>query len=550
VKPGDAFLLAIEATDSYGQTVSTEPRRVSIISNEELIGRLHSRLAAVIERLAETLRMQRDALDATQKLRGQWRQSTAGSTALQELSTLQNRQRQIEEAIGGSTGATVELRAIQEAMAVNRTAEQRLELKLAGMLDQLEGLSAQALPEVDLQLAEALQSARQEIEPAAEAGMTLSGQPPMAALAAASHEQLTVVRVLESVVGELAELDNLGRIAAQLRQLGQQQADLINQTREQHHASLAAPGERSADAQAGQLAEHQSRLAQTIDKLQLRLEALAGSRPQSEGQEPLQAAARAAQRLAMGSQMRFAAEQLLRREWGQALTTEVAVAEGLQRLEQALTPADAANQSQPDWPEALASGIAALESRQQQVLNTMEEMHLAGDAGRPARGDRSLAAASAEQRSLADDTRQLREKARAAPTVDFALQEAADAMQSAGERLSRGQLDQARKDATQAQVRLSLLLKALGPSIESSAQTQANGAESQSNSHRAGLGAELQVLKAMQEELNQRTQAAASGNAPQSETAALARQQGRLADLTQDLLTRLSQQPQSEPNRP
>jgi hypothetical protein len=496
--------------------------------------------------------MQRGTLDATQHLRSQWQQSPAGSTALQELSMLQNRQRQIEEAIGGSAGATVELRAIQEEMVINRTAEQRLGLKLAGMLDQLEGLNEQALPAIDLQLAEALQSGRQEIEPAAEPGIALTGQSPPVALAAASHEQSKVVRVLESIVGELAELDNLSRIATQLRQIWHEQADLINETREQQQANLAAPGELSADAKAKarQLGEFQTRLALNLDKLQLRLEALAESRPQSESQAPLPAAARAAQRLAIGSQMRFAAEQLLRREWGQALATETAVAEALQQLQQALTPAGAADQSQQDWPAALASGIAALAARQQQALSAMEEMHSAGDFKRPVSGDRRLVAASSKQRSLAADTHQLREKSHPAPALDFALSEAADAMQAAGERLTRGELDRAMHDASHAHARLLLLLKALEPVMESSAQTAASSAESHASSQNAGLGAELRAVKAMQEELNQRTHAAASGKSPQSETDALARQQGKLADLTQDLLKRLSQQPETEPNRP
>ena len=100
--------------------------------------------------------------------------------------------------------------------------------------------------------------------------------------------------------------------------------------------------------------------------------------------------------------------------------------------------------------------------------------------------------------------------------------------------------------------------EALEAGKQTSQQPAVNKAQSQASGQGDGPAAELRVLKAMQEELNRRTEAAgalsgtggALDKARQGEAAELARQQGRLADLTQDLLQRLSRQAERERNQP
>jgi hypothetical protein len=422
ITPGDEFLLAIEATDSREQVTSTEERRMSIITHEELLSRINSRLAIAIERLADALRAQRQVKDDTQRLRKDWQQPPSESTGFHELAALQHRQRQVEEAIGPRAGATAELQSLHLEMIVNRTDQEPLGLKVAELLGKLGKLNEEALPEIDLQLAEALQAMRLAAEPDSAPAGAKHDQPPVAALAAAAREQSTVVGVLQDIVGQLSEWDNLSRIAMELRRIGQAQSDLVHETTALRTQQLAAQGlpDRDERAMAKQLAGEQTGLATDIDKLQLRLATLAETRQQSGGLEALSAASRAAERLAIGAQMRAASEQLLRGEMGHALASEVAAAEAVEQLQNALSPADDSGQGKVDEDKPLANREGETLAAELRLLKAMqlelnertkaaESLSGTSAATDPARRDEAAALAR-QQGRLAELTRDLLER--------------------------------------------------------------------------------------------------------------------------------------------
>jgi hypothetical protein len=175
----------------------------------------------------------------------------------------------------------------------------------------------------------------------------------------------------------------------------------------------------------------------------------------------------------------------------------------------------------------------------------------------------ALRSAAAEERLLADEADQLRPRLDAAPAFAFALEGIIDRLRQAAAGLQRGETGESVQQLEQAALaRLEQMLSALKPDESAASEDKPPPDQGQSPpmaqpppGDLAGAMAELKLLKLLQEEINRRTtelegSRAKSGQlspAEEEELAALAREQGRLADMVYNLIEATTPRPEDNP---
>jgi hypothetical protein len=344
----------------------------------------------------------------------------------------------------------------------------------------------------------------------------------------------------------LASLREANRLLSELLTHGQQlQAELA--------AAAAEPDAQKRKRELQRLTKELEELAAKVEQLGRQLQRLKANQPAASlGQAA--GKGRAASQAAAGDNAGEAqtqakdAHRLLEEAQGQL---EQAVAEAEQQLAQ----------EQLARIEQSISGILA---RQKNVIAETQRIDaLQKEQTLDAAQQAALRSVAAEERLLADEADQLRPRLDAAPAFAFALEGIIDRLRQAAAGLQRGETGDTVQQLEQAALaRLEQMLSALKPDENAGGDNMPPPDQEQNPpmpqppaGDLAGAMAELKLLKLLQEEINRRTSEledsrAKTGQltlAEEEELAALAREQGRLADMVYNLIEATMPRPEDNP---
>lgn len=328
LKPGVQLNLYATATDYRPLTGSSQPRRLTVISTEELVERLAERQNFVLGELARMLKLQRESREQVSSVEIQLQE--IGSLTKQDVDHLQAAeltQRQIDRGLlSPGEGVAPLIAGLLADLANNKADSPDVERHMRRLMDEINRLGKQELPVINRELTAALKSSQSQ-------GGKNSARP----LAAAGRHQDEVIQSLERMLGELAEWDNYRRFHREIGQLRHDQEALNEQTAELGRQTLTKDFKDLTPQQQTdlkKLAARQLELSRQFDKIEQRMERTAAD---LESHDPLAAgtisdALHEAREQAVAGGMRQAGRQVGGNQIGQATAGQRQIAEQLQEV--------------------------------------------------------------------------------------------------------------------------------------------------------------------------------------------------------------------------
>lgn len=333
---GVAVSLQLAARDFHGQETLSPPRRISLISTQDMHSRLVQRQGAILEQLGEVLRLQKQARTLIAEVAA--RQADEGKWQPRDLDVLQSadlQQRQVQRLLKNpDDGLAKQIELLLAELQANRLGEEGIASRMKSLERQVWRLNEEVLPPLEEELATALKSARlrSEKERNAADGSDCADEP--LPLQRVFEQQDRAVTALESMLGELSQWDSFSRIAREVGLLKTEQQKLREQTETVRVALALAQRDAEPLNLAKQAAQRQLEAARQFDKLQQRMETLLAKLQDSDpvAAGSLADALEGAQRLAIGGQMRSAARQLQDAKPGEAVQAQDQVLAGLSEV--------------------------------------------------------------------------------------------------------------------------------------------------------------------------------------------------------------------------
>ena len=454
---GSVLAVRITATDYKPQEATTAVRRITIISDEELENRVTQKQTAILEQLAEVLKLQREARTQTAALEIQLKET--GKVSAQELTQLEaaelNQRNVLRQMIDPQSGVEAQLVELLAELDSNRLADQAAARRMNDLLVKVREINRQPLPAISQELTAAVKSARAAVESSGnEKQCEDNAADTSRSLDAAGKQQDDVVARLESLLGELSQWDNFSRLAREVSQIRVDEEKLTRDTEALQLNAAAATNPDAADnrAAARQLSQRQLELARRFDKLQTRMEDLL---TRLRATDPLVAATLAdaldaGRRFAIGGQMRSVAGELGEQRLGQAAQTQIEILDNLKELVDLL--ASRRDKELARGVKSLgetASELNALSERQRQLHN---ELSAAAKEKSAEEKQRKLERLTPELKKLAAEIEELSrklERLRARRAAEAGKQ-AGNSLGQAGAAAEGGDAEDAQRQSQQA----------------------------------------------------------------------------------------------------
>ena len=287
LQTGEELIYYVEATDGLGQFGRSSERRLNIISVEELNRRLGRRLTEIEAKLAESLRIESEVASGTEQIQLQFAQvGTAGSGDLDQLQSLELRQRQVEALLVSRADSAANL--VREALAEieqNQVEQPATRERLDEYRTVIAQLGQRELPAAARELIASLKQLRADLQlgdrddPAARVSLSDASQQQLAAtLSASVKQEQAVIAALESLLGSLARWSDFHRFAEELSAIRRQQEELLADTTLKRPETIGRDRrDMSAQliAELDKLALRQRELARRFEQLQGQMEATA-----------------------------------------------------------------------------------------------------------------------------------------------------------------------------------------------------------------------------------------------------------------------------------
>jgi hypothetical protein len=332
----------IDATDYRPGTGRTPaPRRITIISSDELHARLADRQAQIVRQLERALATQRATREDVRRYQIQHVDSSAPAkidrVALQSAEL--NQTRTGELLVDKAAGVTGLARSLFDEVEINRLSAPDLRTAMDGLLAELDRLSAGPLSVAESELV----AARKAGEAGASNESNSADVQQIAdSLVKAGIAQDEVIASLERLIGALSGRTDIRRLAQQLAELLRDQI-AHEQTVRQEIGVETLPLQQS-DLSRGQraklnsAAEAQSAIATRYENIVRAIDRL-GQETIAEDPATAEIAAGAAElarSLAIATDMQEVSQDLRQNRVGQALERETQVAADLQQILEAL----------------------------------------------------------------------------------------------------------------------------------------------------------------------------------------------------------------------
>ncbi|PQO42997.1 hypothetical protein [Blastopirellula marina] len=457
LKPGDVLEATLVGYDRKPQEGVSLPRRITIVTPEQMEERIVSMQRRLITQLSEAAQAQAEARSETSAV-----EIAAGEgkpLGPQDRSRLQNaelRQRRVRREIADpQSGVATQIEKIEREMKQNGLDDADTLEQLGALKTQTEKMASDELASIENKLGEAkrdieLQENASPDERAAHAG-EMKGK-----LSETVEQQRKAERDLEEMISGLSQWDTYRRFALDLRSLRQRQQDLQDRTQAEQEATIGKtpesldPTERS---ERKRLAADQADLANQLDRIQSRMremeKQLAGSEPAAA--ETLKDAVEQQRQQAISQKMREAGAQLAENQLGEASGSQAEVDKQLGEM------LDILNNRRENRLKQLAEKLKEAEKELKELSAKQKglEDKLKQAAKNPDAGERQrqLERLAAEQKNLQAEAERLArklERLRAEKAAD-AVRQSAQKLQNAADQANNDDADAALQEQEQAQ---------------------------------------------------------------------------------------------------
>jgi len=447
--PGTQVTFHATATDYLPNTGQSDPRRLIVITPEELAERIASRQAALLAELSRVLQMQKQGRAQVGDLEIRLGEvGRFGRLDVDHLRGAELNQRQVNQTLTSPTdGVPMHVLGLLADLENNKVDSPDVQRQMQALLDEIDRLQREHLPPLGRELTAAIKAAQVALQdqpqekgtglsspkgpkgaPQKRAPSPLPGPTPDPAvansLAAAGRHQDQVIASLERMLDQLGQWDRYRRFHSQISQLLREQEGLRENTRELGARTLTKSlgdllPQESADLKI--LARRQFELARDLDGIQQAMQRAAAQLHESNPlfAETVSDALHRAQELAISGQMRSAASGIGENQMGQAVGRQQQIVDDLreildilanrrehelERLVKQLRDAEAALSEMAEKQEGLkkqieeAEGLSNQEERRRQLERlSRQQQELQEDAERMARRLERLMAESAGQ---------------------------------------------------------------------------------------------------------------------------------------------------------
>ncbi len=345
LQPGSQLTFLVTASDYRPQTGKSQPRRLVIITPEELADRIAARQTSILAELTRVLKMQRRGRMQLAELHvrlaelGQFDRLDVDHLRGAELN-----QRQIDHSLTSPTeGVPMHILGLLADLENNKVDSPDVSRRMRALLDQLERLSREHLPPIGRELTTAIKAAQVQLDGAVPTQDATTKPEPKpdgtiaAALAAAGEHQDAVIESLQQMLSQLSRWDDYRRFHREIGQLLRDQQELNRRATELARQTLGKdprtlrPNE-SADLKI--VTHRQAELARRLDRV---LQEMDQTGRRLQDTDPLAAetvadAFNRAVELAVGGKMREAAGQVERNRMGQAVGRQRQIVDDLQEV--------------------------------------------------------------------------------------------------------------------------------------------------------------------------------------------------------------------------
>ncbi len=448
LSPGTELSFHATATDYKPQSGTSQPRRLIVITAEELQDRIAGRQSLILAELARVLKMQRAGRSQVGALEIRLREiGRLGQHEVDHLQAAELNQRQVNRSLTSrSEGVPMHILALLADMENNQVDSPDIRRRMQGLLGEIERLRREHLTLIGRNLTTAIKAARVGLHaPRRMRAGHFSDQlvsPVARSLTDAAKHQDHVIASLEGILGQLAQWDNYHRFHREVGQLLRDQKGLARRTRELGRRTLT---KQLKDLQPQELADlkilarRQLELARRFDRVGQGMEQAAGELRSSDplAAETVADALQQARRLTISAQMRSSGAQLGRNQIGQAIARQKHLVADLQEVLDVLANrrGDELVRLVKKLAEAEAD-LAEIERRQTGLLKKLEENSQGSDQ---THGRGELQRLGREQEQLQQQTERLARRLQqllaeqAGRTVGRAAAQMARAGQSAGQ---------------------------------------------------------------------------------------------------------------------
>ncbi len=438
---GASLLFTIAAADYRPQEDQCPPRRITIITRDQLEDRIAQRQTFILGQLAETLEVQRDARSQTAALQVQFEQT--GQVAERDVVDLQSaelNQRRVDRMLAGEQdGVLAQIDALLEVVAQNRLDNPDLVRRMHRLRDGAGRIVKGPLPEVQRNLLTGLKAAQNAL--AQDDGQSAAAVRQLVDDAATAQDD--VITQLKGLLGNLSQWDSYRRFSRQVSSLRNDQQALTEQTGQMRLETLSknlqqlSPQEK---ADLAKLALRQTELARRLESLLTGMEQM-----QSElgGKDPLAAetladAVELARSGGLSGRMRRTSQQIGENRLGQATGEQQQVGEALDELLDTLTGRREHELSRQ--LDKLKEASDELRGLQEQAKGLREKMEAASQNPIEQEKRRELERLKKDARAQQEQMRRLErklERLRAEKSAE-SLARAAESSQRAGEAAEQG----------------------------------------------------------------------------------------------------------------
>jgi hypothetical protein len=209
LQSGTTITYSVAASDYRPQEDQSTPRRITIITRDQLEDRIAQRQTLILGQLAEALDAQREARGQTQSLAIDVQQT--GRVAGEQIVELQSgelNQRRVERLLAGEQdGVLAQIEALLELVQRNRLDNPDIERRLNQLQQEVGQIAEQQLPEIQRDLITALKAAQNAVRDGGDASAEVG-----AAVGSAGETQDAVIARLEKLLGNFSKWDNFFKV--------------------------------------------------------------------------------------------------------------------------------------------------------------------------------------------------------------------------------------------------------------------------------------------------------------------------------------------------
>jgi len=446
--PGMQLTFYVRVSDYRPQFGNSEPRRLTVITKEELQDRIAERQGRILAELARVLTMQLDGRSQVGSLEirltelGRFEQVDVDRLQAAELN-----QRQVRRTLTGrADGVPMHILALLDDLENNKVDSPDVRRRMESLLGDIDQLDREHLPLIGRELTTAIKAAQVQLQQKTDAPKETA--PIAGPMSEAGRHQDQVIAALEQMLARLGQWDNYRRFHHQIGQLLRDQKEVTERTTEVGRRTLTRDLKDLNPQEAADLKIHAGRqleLARRLGVIQQAMQQAVGDLGQTDplAAETVADALDAARRLAITGQMHSSSGHVATNRIGQAIDQQTQIAEDIQEVLDVL-----ANRREHELVrlikklEEAENDLAELQRRQDELQKQPQadrQKQLEEETRRMARRLERLLADQAAK-TTRDAAEQMNRAADAAKTLDEARQQVAQRRRQAQAELAMEQL--------------------------------------------------------------------------------------------------------------